>query len=177
MTTLKQHFFHIKRMTDWSWTIALLCLVGYLSFGQIAQIYFAMIFFGGLAGSFSVFYKISCQKIEELDSFNLEELEKSYESVKKAEKILKSYVGRNKKLSQSEIVFDDLIEKVYDIQYEIKNEIHKEKTLLNNISKIHNNASYTHANQRSNTGGRIYVKGHHRNGKWIKPHWRSKKKR
>lgn len=177
MTTLKQHFLGIKRVTDWSWTIALLCLVGYLSFGQVAQLYFVMIFFGGVAGSFSVFYKISCEKIKEIDSLNLDELEKALESSYQAVNIVDSYLKRNQYLAKSNINRSDLIQSIHDIQHEIKEEIKKEKQIFHKNTQPSRKPIQVNPKSTVRPKGKVYVKGHYREGKWIRPHWRSRKKK
>ena len=42
-------------------------MVGYISLGQLAQLYWAMVFFGGLAASFGLFYDFSCKQLQMLN--------------------------------------------------------------------------------------------------------------
>lgn len=95
MTSLRQHFQRIKEIVDWSWTLALLCLVGYITLGQLVQLYWAMLFLGGVAGSFGLFYEFSCQKLVELDAFDTYELQKFQVSATEAQVILRKFSNRN----------------------------------------------------------------------------------
>lgn len=76
MSSLRQHFQHIKEIVDWTWTLAIMCMVGYISLGQLAQLYWAMVFFGGLSASFGLFYDFSCEQLAALnyieDSYQLQ---------------------------------------------------------------------------------------------------------
>ncbi len=67
MSSLHQHFQQIKEIVDWSWTLAIICMVGYITLGQLAKLYWAMVFFGGLAASFGLFYDFSCKQLEILN--------------------------------------------------------------------------------------------------------------
>jgi hypothetical protein len=67
MESLRQHFQNIKEIVDWSWTLAIMCMVGYISLGQLVQLYWVMVFFGGLAASFGLFYNFSCKQLEILN--------------------------------------------------------------------------------------------------------------
>ncbi|BAY18289.1 hypothetical protein NIES21_41330 [Anabaenopsis circularis NIES-21] len=95
MSSLRQHFQRIKEIVDWSWTLALLCLIGYLTLGQLAQLYWAMLFLGGVAGSFGLFYEFSCEKLAELDSLDTYELQKANASAAAAQVILRKFANRN----------------------------------------------------------------------------------
>jgi hypothetical protein len=67
MSSLRQHFQRIKEIVDWSWTLAIMCMIGYITLGQLAQLYWAMVFFGGLSASFCLFYDFSCEQLEMLN--------------------------------------------------------------------------------------------------------------
>ncbi|BAZ66294.1 hypothetical protein NIES4106_10440 [Fischerella sp. NIES-4106] len=95
MLSLRQHFQRIKEIVDWSWTLALLCLIGYITLGQLAQLYWAMLFLGGIAGSFGLFYEFSCEKLAELDSLDVYELQKANVSAAAAQVILRKFANRN----------------------------------------------------------------------------------
>ena len=95
MSSIYLHFQRIKEIVDWSWTLALLCLFGYLTLGQIVQLYYAMVFLGGVAASFGLFYDFSCQKLVELDSLSPFELQKASASAVQAEVLLNKFAQRN----------------------------------------------------------------------------------
>ncbi|QLE47431.1 hypothetical protein FD724_04395 [Nostoc sp. C057] len=95
MSSLRQHFQRIKEIVDWSWTLALLCLIGYLTLGQLVQLYWVMLFLGGVAGSFGLFYEFSCEKLAELDSLDTYELQKANASAAAAQVILRKFATRN----------------------------------------------------------------------------------
>ncbi|MBD2391988.1 hypothetical protein RI030_07920 [Aphanizomenon flos-aquae NRERC-008] len=67
MSSRRQYFQHIKEIVDWTWTLAIMCMVGYISLGQLAKLYWAMVFFGGLAASFGLFYDFSCKQLQMLN--------------------------------------------------------------------------------------------------------------
>lgn len=96
MSTLRQHFQQIKSIVDWSWTLAIFCMVGYITLGQLVQLYYAMIFLGGLAASFGLFYNFSCQKLAEIealeDAYNLQ---KAINTSAAAYNLLRNFANRN----------------------------------------------------------------------------------
>jgi len=100
MSSLRQHFQRIKEIVDWSWTLALTCLVGYITLGQLAQLYWAMVFFGGLAGSFGIFYEFSCEKLAELNSLDDYQLKKADLSAATTQKLLGEFARRNPEVAQ-----------------------------------------------------------------------------
>ncbi|MBD1932770.1 MULTISPECIES: hypothetical protein [Cyanophyceae] len=99
MSSLRQHFQGIKEIVDWSWTLAILCMVGYITLGQLVQLYWAMVFLGGLAASFGLFYNFSCEKLEELDSLDAFELQKAYNSAAIAQDMLTKFANRNPEIA------------------------------------------------------------------------------
>ena len=103
MSSLRQHFQRIKEIVDWSWTLALTCLVGYITVGQLAQLYWAMVLFGGLAGSFGIFYKFSCHKLAELNSLDDDQLIKAELSADRTQKLLREFARRNPEVAQQPI--------------------------------------------------------------------------
>lgn len=105
MSSLRQHFQRIKELVDWSWTLALLCLFGYITLGQLAQLYWAMVVLGGVAGSFGLFYEFSCQKLAELDSLDTYELQKATASAYQAEILLNQFTKRNPRVTSQSINF------------------------------------------------------------------------
>lgn len=100
MASLRQHFQRIKEIVDWSWTLALTCLVGYITLGQLAQLYWAMVFFGGLAGSFGMFYEFSCDKLAELNSLDDYQLKKADLSAATTQTLLGEFARRNPEVAQ-----------------------------------------------------------------------------
>ncbi|WP_445633652.1 SMODS and SLOG-associating 2TM effector domain-containing protein [Nostoc sp. DSM 114161] len=105
MSSLRQHFQRIKEIVDWSWTLALLCLIGYITLGQLAQLYWAMLFLGGVAGSFGLFYEFSCQKLVELDFLDAYELQKANVSATEAQFILRKFSNRNPRITNQHLDF------------------------------------------------------------------------
>ena len=103
MSSLRQHFQRIKEIVDWSWTLALLCLFGYISLGQLVQLYWAMVVFGGLAGSFGLFYEFSCEKLAELNSLDAYQLQKADFSAAMTQKLLGEFARRNPEVAQQSI--------------------------------------------------------------------------
>lgn len=103
MSSLRQHFQRIKEIVDWSWTLALLCLFGYISLGQLVQLYWAMVFLGGLAASFGLFYEFSCEKLAELNTLDTYHLQKAYTSAAMAQKLLGEFAKRNPGITQQSI--------------------------------------------------------------------------
>jgi len=103
MSSLRQHFQHIKEIVDWSWTLAILCMVGYITLGQLVQLYWAMVVFGGIAGSFGLFYDFSCEKLAELGSLDGYKLQKAYTSAVTAQEMLTEFANRNPKIAQQSI--------------------------------------------------------------------------
>jgi hypothetical protein len=103
MSSLRQHFQRIKEIVDWSWTLALLCLFGYISLGQLVQLYWAMVFFGGLAASFGLFYEFSCEKLAELNSLDAYQLQKTYTSAAMAQRLLGEFARRNHDVAQQSL--------------------------------------------------------------------------
>lgn len=151
MTTLHKHFQRIKEIVDWAWTLALLCLIGYITLGQLVQLYWAMLFFGGLAGSFGLFYQFSCEKLKELDFFNDDQLLNAEALIYKCELLLDSFTDRNPRL------------------------INQYLNLLQSQKKV--NLSRDKVKTILTKHGYECVKGHWRsNGKWVKPYYRRKRK-
>lgn len=103
MSLLREHFQRIKEIVDWSWTLALLCLFGYISLGQLVQLYWAMVFFGGLAASFGLFYDFSCEKLAELDCLDDYQLKKADISAGMAQKLLGEFASRNPEVAQQSL--------------------------------------------------------------------------
>jgi hypothetical protein len=103
MSSLRQHFQRIKEIVDWSWTLALLCLFGYISLGQLVQLYWAMVCFGGLAASFGLFYEFSCEKLAELNSLDAYQLQKAYTSAAMAQRLLGEFARRNPEVAQQSL--------------------------------------------------------------------------
>lgn len=112
MSSLYLHFQRIKEIVDWSWTLALLCLFGYLTLGQIVQLYYAMVFLGGVAASFGLFYDFSCQKLVELDSLSPFELQKANASAVQAEILLNRFARRNPSFVNSSSKFSQVRQEV-----------------------------------------------------------------
>jgi hypothetical protein len=100
MSSLRQHFQRIKEIVDWSWTLALTCLFGYITLGQLAQLYWAMVFFGGLAASFGLFYEFSCEKLAELNFLDDDQLKKADISADRTQKLLREFARRNPEVAQ-----------------------------------------------------------------------------
>jgi hypothetical protein len=100
MSSLRQHFQHIKEIVDWTWTLAIMCLVGYISLGQLAQLYWAMVFFGGLAASFGLFYDFSCEQLAALnyldDSY---QIQKAIAASAVAQDLLWKFHNRNPEIA------------------------------------------------------------------------------
>ncbi len=100
MSSLRQHFQHIKEIVDWTWTLAIMCMVGYISLGQLAQLYWAMVFFGGLAASFGLFYDFSCEQLAALnyleDSY---QLQKAIAASAVAQELLWKFHNRNPEIA------------------------------------------------------------------------------
>ncbi|MFM6134033.1 MAG: hypothetical protein ACKPCP_07650, partial [Sphaerospermopsis kisseleviana] len=100
MSSLRQHFQHIKEIVDWTWTLAIMCMVGYISLGQLAQLYWAMVFFGGLAASFGLFYDFSCEQLAALnyleDSY---QLQKAIAAAAVAQELLCKFHNRNPEIA------------------------------------------------------------------------------
>lgn len=103
MSSLRQHFQGIKEIVDWSWTLALTCLFGYITLGQLAQLYWAMVFLGGLAASFGLFYEFSCHKLAELNSLDDDQLIKADLSADRTQKLLREFARRNPEVAQQSI--------------------------------------------------------------------------
>jgi outer membrane biosynthesis protein TonB len=103
MSSLRQHFQRIKEIVDWSWTLALTCLFGYITLGQLAQLYWAMVFFGGLAASFGLFYEFSCDKLAELNFLDDNQLQKAEISADKTQKLLREFARRNPEVAQQSL--------------------------------------------------------------------------
>ncbi|TVP59530.1 MAG: hypothetical protein EA343_19685 [Nodularia sp. (in: Bacteria)] len=125
MSSLRQHFQRIKEIVDWSWTLALLCLIGYITLGQLVQLYWAMLFLGGLAGSFGIFYEFSCQKLAELDSLNAYELQKANVSAYSAKIMLREFANRNPRITNQ---FYDFVQ----ANEQVNNVIEKSHTSFHN---------------------------------------------
>ena len=125
MTSLRQHFEYIKAIVDWSWTLAILVLIGYITLGQLVQLYWAMIFFGGLAASFGAFYNFSCKKLKELNSLDTYELQIAYAKAEAAQRILTKFARRNPEIAQNPD-FIQAKEKVNNIKTK-SNEVYKTK--------------------------------------------------
>ena len=100
MSSLRQHFQHIKEIVDWTWTLAIMCMVGYISLGQLAKLYWAMVFFGGLAASFGLFYDFSCEQLAALnyieDSY---QLQKATADAAIAQDLLRKFHNRNPEIA------------------------------------------------------------------------------
>ena len=103
MSSLRQHFQGIKEIVDWSWTLALTCLFGYITLGQLAQLYWAMVFLGGLAASFGLFYEFSCHKLAELNSLDDDQLIKADLSADRTQKLLREFARRNPEVAQQSL--------------------------------------------------------------------------
>lgn len=103
MSSLRQHFQRIKEIVDWSWTLALTCLFGYITLGQLAQLYWAMVFFGGLAASFGLFYEFSCEKLAELNFLDDDQLKKADISADRTQKLLREFARRNPEVAQQSL--------------------------------------------------------------------------
>jgi len=116
MSSIYLHFQRIKEIVDWSWTLALLCLFGYLTLGQIAQLYYAMVFLGGVAASFGLFYDFSCQKLGELDSLTPFELQKANASAVQAETLLDRFAQRNPSFVNGSPKFSQVRREVRDFK-------------------------------------------------------------
>ncbi|WP_448266200.1 hypothetical protein [Nostoc sp. DSM 114159] len=100
MLSLRQHFQRIKEIVDWSWTLAILCMVGYITLGQLAQLYWAMVVFGGLAGSFGLFYEFSCEKLADLNAIeDTYKLQKVIATSALAQDLLGKFVHRNPEIT------------------------------------------------------------------------------
>jgi hypothetical protein len=125
MSSLRQHFQHIKEIVDWTWTLAIMCLVGYISLGQLAQLYWAMVFFGGLAASFGLFYDFSCEQLAALnyieDSY---QLQKATADAAIAQDLLRKFHNRNPEIANR---FPQFIQ--------IKNQVSQIRTTSANKSK------------------------------------------
>ncbi|MCM0592768.1 MAG: hypothetical protein HEQ19_28205 [Gloeotrichia echinulata CP02] len=108
MLSLRQHFQRIKEIVDWSWTLAILCMAGYITLGQLAQLYWAMVFFGGLAASFGLFYDFSCEKLAELNAIEDEyQLNKAFAASALAQDLLRKFADRNPEIPNQ---FPDFIQ-------------------------------------------------------------------
>lgn len=116
MSSLRQHFQHIKEIVDWSWTLALLCGIGYITLGQLAQLYWAMLFLGSIAANFGLFYEFSCEKLAELDSLNTYQLKKAKVSAAAAGVILRKFANRNPITTNQSSDFVRAKEQVNDIR-------------------------------------------------------------
>ena len=103
MSSLRQHFQGIKEIVDWSWTLALTCLFGYISLGQLVQLYWAMVVFGGLAASFGLFYEFSCEKLAELNFLDAYQLQKAHVSAAMTQKLLGEFARRNPEVAQQSL--------------------------------------------------------------------------
>jgi hypothetical protein len=100
MSSLRQHFQHIKEIVDWTWTLAIMCMVGYISLGQLAQLYWAMVFFGGLAASFGLFYDFSCEQLAALDYLeDSYQLQKAIAASAFAQDLLHKFHKRNPEIA------------------------------------------------------------------------------
>ncbi|MEH2459403.1 hypothetical protein [Nostoc sp.] len=109
MLSLRQHFQRIKEIVDWSWTLAILCMVGYITLGQLAQLYWAMVVFGGLAGSFGLFYEFSCEKLADLNAIeDTYKLQKVIATSALAQDLLGKFAHRNPKIKNQFPAFDQL---------------------------------------------------------------------
>ncbi|MEH1997214.1 MAG: hypothetical protein V7L00_00265 [Nostoc sp.] len=117
MFSLRQHFQRIKEIVDWSWTLAILCMVGYITLGQLAQLYWAMVVFGGLAGSFGLFYEFSCEKLADLNAIeDTYKLQKVIATSALAQDLLGKFVRRNPEITNQFAAFDQLRYQVSNIR-------------------------------------------------------------
>ncbi|WP_375478684.1 hypothetical protein [uncultured Nostoc sp.] len=117
MLSLRQHFQRIKEIVDWSWTLAILCMVGYITLGQLAQLYWAMVVFGGLAGSFGLFYEFSCEKLAHLNAIeDTYKLQKVIATSALAQDLLGKFVHRNPEITNQFPVFHQLRYQVSNIR-------------------------------------------------------------
>ncbi|MDZ8260702.1 hypothetical protein [Nostoc sp. ChiQUE01b] len=117
MLSLHQHFQRIKEIVDWSWTLAILCMVGYITLGQLAQLYWAMVVFGGLAGSFGLFYEFSCEKLADLNAIeDTYKLQKVIATSALAQDLLAKFAHRNPDIRNQFPGFDQLRYKVNNIR-------------------------------------------------------------
>ncbi|MBE9106342.1 hypothetical protein IQ229_15790 [Nostoc cf. edaphicum LEGE 07299] len=81
-------------------TLAILCMVGYITLGQLAQLYWAMVVFGGLAGSFGLFYEFSCEKLADLNAIeDIYKLEKVIATSALAQDLLGKFAHRNPEIT------------------------------------------------------------------------------
>ena len=139
MTSLRQHFEYIKAIVDWSWTLAILLLIGYITLGQLVQLYWAMVFFGGLAASFGLFYDFSCEKLRELNYLDSYELQKAYIKAEAAQKILRQFATKNPGVAHDSLFI------------QAKEEINNIKTKSNEIYKVKVNEQQRKASQQKPT--------------------------
>lgn len=117
MLSLRQHFQRIKEIVDWSWTLAILCMVGYITLGQLAQLYWAMVVFGGLASSFGLFYEFSCEKLADLNAIeDTYKLQNVIATSALAQDLLGKFAHRNPEITNQFPVFDQLRYKVSNIR-------------------------------------------------------------
>lgn len=117
MLSLRQHFQRIKEIVDWSWTLAILCMVGYITLGQLVQLYWAMVVFGGLAGSFGLFYEFSCEKLADLNTIeDTYKLQKVIATSALAQDLLGKFVHRNPEITNQFPAFHQLRYQVSNIR-------------------------------------------------------------
>ncbi|RCJ24120.1 hypothetical protein A6S26_18990 [Nostoc sp. ATCC 43529] len=117
MLSLRQHFQRIKEIVDWSWTLAILCMVGYITLGQLAQLYWAMVVFGGIAGSFGLFYEFSCEKLADLNAIeDTYKLQKVIATSALAQDLLGKFAHRNPEIRNQFPTFDQVRYKVSNIR-------------------------------------------------------------
>lgn len=117
MSSLRQHFKRIKEIVDWSWTLAILCMAGYITLGQLVQLYWAMVFFGGLAASFGLFYDFSCEQLAELNATeDTYKLQKAFATSAFAEDLLRGFANRNPEVTNQFPKFIQLRNQVSNIK-------------------------------------------------------------
>jgi len=195
MPEIKEYYKTLKDVANWSWTLTVLCLIGYLSLGQLFQLWMMMIFFGGLAASFRGFYSYSYTKAELLKAEferagnskdEIRQLELKLMKIDIAKDIINKYLKSNPDVNPNSYLLVESVNEIERSYTEARSEVWRKKQVAvsekrGHIKNIENSSknSLTEEEYRkiSNKSDYTYVKPYRRkDGTEVRGHWRKRKR-